>query len=319
MREILGYLGVEKSSYYRWLKDINPDVYRDRRPIKQPYEVLPEEEAAVISYALRYPNLSHRILAWKMVDEDVAYVSPSTVYRILCRKNLVCRRLDGREKRYRTEDEKATGPDERWQTDIHYIKIKGRTYYLTSFIDEYARYIVHWELMTSMNKDSVSLAAQSALEKLDKENNPVIQSDNGKVYLSRDFKMVLSERDVGHNRIHPHCPEENGIVERWHRTLGEVYAQEEITDLYKGREVIERIIKWYNEERLHSALNYLRPVDYYRGEPEKLLEERRRKLIQARQKRREQNLSIRQRELPVDDPWKRENRKLLGTSICPTL
>lgn len=72
MREILGYLGVEKSSYYRWLKDINPDVYRDRRPIKQPYEVLPEEEAAVISYALRYPNLSHRILAWKMVDEDVA-------------------------------------------------------------------------------------------------------------------------------------------------------------------------------------------------------------------------------------------------------
>lgn len=83
--------------------------------------------------------------------------------------------------------------------------------------------------------------------------------------------------------------------------------------------MIERIIKWYNEERLHSALNYLKPVDYYRGEPERLLEERRRKLIQARQKRREQNLSIRQRELPVDDPWKGENRKLLGTSICPTL
>jgi transposase InsO family protein len=31
--------------------------------------------------------------------------------------------------------------------------------------------------------------------------------------------------------------------------------------------VIGRIIEWYNHERLHSSLGFLRPIDYYRGDP----------------------------------------------------
>lgn len=130
---------------------------------------------------------------------------------------------------------------------------------------------------------------------------------------------MLSQRGVGHNRIHPYCPEENGLIERWHRILREAYQEEEIRDLFHGREVIDKIVRWYNEERLHSALNYLRPVDYYGGEPEQLLEERRRKLIQARQKRKEKNLSRRQRELIVKDPREGLNRNFLETPICPIL
>ena len=63
---------------------------------------------------------------------------------------------------------------------------------------------------------------------------------------------------------------------------------------------VEGIRKWYNEERLHSALNFLRPVDYYRGDPEALLSERRRKIAQARHQRKETNLGKRQRTLPFD-------------------
>jgi len=42
--------------------------------------------------------------------------------------------------------------------------------------------------------------------------------------------------------------------------------------------VIDRIIGWYNHQRLHSALGFLHPVDYYRGDPKALHEQRRRKL-----------------------------------------
>jgi hypothetical protein len=45
-----------------------------------------------------------------------------------------------------------------------------------------------------------------------------------------------------------------------------------------------------HNKSLHAALNYLRPVDYLKGNPEDLLEERRRKLalgrILRKQKRR---------------------------------
>jgi hypothetical protein len=64
--------------------------------------------------------------------------------------------------------------------------------------------------------------------------------------------------------------------------------------------VIARIIAWYNTERLHSALGYLRPMDYYRGAPTKLHEARRRKLAEARHRRREKNLKLRQPTLSLE-------------------
>jgi len=49
---------------------------------------------------------------------------------------------------------------------------------------------------------------------------------------------------------------------------------------------------------LHSSLQFLRPVDYYRGNPEAPLAERRRKLTQARELRKQENIKLRQRPIP---------------------
>ncbi len=53
-----------------------------------------------------------------------------------------------------------------------------------------------------------------------------------------------------------------------------------------------------NTIRLHSALSFLRPADYYRGDPESLLAERRRKLQAARELRKQENIKLRQRLIP---------------------
>ena len=57
-------------------------------------------------------------------------------------------------------------------------------------------------------------------------------------------------------------------MERANRTIGEALEGEELTDYLQAVKVIARLIRWYNEERLHSALGFLRPVDYYRGNPD---------------------------------------------------
>jgi transposase InsO family protein len=307
VRRTLLALGVSPASYYRWLKE---EVWakKSAKPPPKPvqaYEALAEERQAVKEYALKHPELRHRELAWRMVDEDVVYLSPSTVYRILREENLVCpwRR---RSKRRREEAEKARRPDERWATDLKYVAVGQRNYYLISFLDEYSRYLVHHELLSSMDGHSVSLAAEAALETLGKDEagkltaRPEIRSDNGSGYVSREFGGVLDEHGLSHRRIKPHCPEENGLIERAQRTIGEALEEEELESYHQAVRVIDKVIRWYNQQRLHSALGFLRPTDYYRGNPAKLHEERRRKLSQARHQRKEKNLQIRQFTLPFE-------------------
>ncbi len=60
------------------------------------------------------------------------------------------------------------------------------------------------------------------------------------------------------------------------------------------------MIHWYNQKPLHTALGFLRPVDYYRGDPAALHEARRRRLAEARHRRKEKNLEIRHLTLPLE-------------------
>jgi putative transposase len=153
---------------------------------------------------------------------------------------------------------------------------------------------------------SVSLAAQKAIETLPKGSDgmpvvtPEIRSDNGSCYISKEIRVVLQENGLSHHRIQPHCPEENGLIERANRTLRQGLDGEGLTDLLMAERVIARLVRRYNEERLPSGLGYLPPGEFYRGEPAKRFEERRVKLYQARHRRREQNLELRQGTLPLE-------------------
>jgi putative transposase len=308
-KKTLAALGIARRTYYRWLKEEKWARQLPEAPVRpvQPYEALPEEKQAVLDYARRHPELHpelrHRELAWRMVDEDVVCLSPSTVYRILKEANLVhpWRR---RSKRRREEDEKATRPNEIWATDLMYVQVGEATYFFVSFMDEYSRYVVHHELLLGMDGVTVSLAAQAAIDTLPKGadgkplDKPVIRSDNGSGYVSKEFKVVLKENGLDHHRIRPHCPEENGLLERSNRTIREQLEGEELKNLVQAQSVFRRIIRRYNEERLHSALGYLRPVDYYRGDPREQHEARREKLAQARHRRRERNLELQRGTLP---------------------
>ena len=59
------------------------------------------------------------------------------------------------------------------------------------------------------------------------------------------------------------------------------------------------MIRWYNEERLHMPWVFPSACGFYRGKPEELYVVRRRKLAEARHRRREKNLQLRQPTLPL--------------------
>mgnify|MGYP003350650738 CR=1 FL=1 len=117
----------------------------------------------MLAYARKHPELRHREMAWRMVDEDVVCLSASTIYRILKEAGLVCpwRR---RSKRSRLASEKPCRANERWVTDLMQVVIAGGVYYLISFMDEYSRFIVHHELVLGM--DGITAQRLAAMQQM---------------------------------------------------------------------------------------------------------------------------------------------------------
>ncbi len=302
IRQSLAILGLSPRSFYRWRREGQEAV--PDRPQSSPgtlYAVLPSERRTILDYALKYPTLRHRELAWKMVDAGACCVSPSSVYRVLLEANLVCRWMPRRKIRGQGRLDRPNRPDEVWQTDIRYTQVEGRNYYLLSFMDVYSRYIVYHELLRWMDGTSVSIAAAEAVSRLPSHVRPTIQSDHGSCFISREFAETLSGLGVAHVKIRPHTPTDNAEIERCQRTIGEKLDEYDLDDVAYARQVVRDVIEQYNQVRYHSALSFLRPVDYYRGDPETLLAERRRKLTTAREFRKQENLKLRQRRLPFTE------------------
>src|SRR5262249_49916236 len=94
IRRILQHLEIAPATYHRWLKArawATPSGTTPRKRTTSIHEVLPSERQRILDYARAHPELRHRELAWKMLDENVVAVSPSTVYRVLGEANLVYR------------------------------------------------------------------------------------------------------------------------------------------------------------------------------------------------------------------------------------
>lgn len=298
VRQTLKALAVTPATYYRWSRRMVHGKARSRSPAGSMYELLESERGAIVDYALKHPEIRHRELAWRMLDEGVCAVSASSVYRVLSEANLVCRWKPRVKDKGGGREDKPSRPDEKWQTDIKYVRVGARNYYLLSFMDVYSRYIVHHELLRWMDGLSVSIEAAAAIATLDGEGRPDIQSDHGSGFIAREFAETLSETGVTHKKIRPHTPTDNAEIERCQRTIGEQIDEYDLEDYTQARTVIAGIIDRYNNIRLHSALSFLRPADYYRGDPEALLAERLRKLQAARELRKQENIKLRQRLIP---------------------
>ena len=222
-----------------------------------------------------------------MIDDDIAYVSPSTVYRVLKAHDLVFQTKQQKTvKEYYNPHKPVEGPDYLWQTDITYISFNYKMYFLLIFIDVYSRYIPYHVLLTNMTSYTVSQEFRKALEINDLLRNPELQSDNGSCFVGEEFKKLISELKIKHHYIAPHCPNQNAEVERCNRTVKEELLNypipETFTDLTK---TIDKVIDYYNNERYHSSLGFLPPKIYYRGEPSIILDERKEKIELAKKRR----------------------------------
>lgn len=92
---------------------------------------------------------------------------------------------------------------------------------------------------------------------------PVLRSDNGLVFQSRRFRQACRDYRLQQEFITPYTPEQNGIIERFFRSLKEECVWQHVFQTFEeARRIIRDWVQWYNQSRPHSALGYKSPVHY---------------------------------------------------------
>ena len=92
----------------------------------------------------------------------------------------------------------------------------------------------------------------------------LLRSDNGLVFTSRHYTRLVRSYGLQQEFITPHCPQQNGMVERVIRTLKEQCAhRHRFESQQHAIRVIGDWIQFYNHRRPHQALGMKTPAEAY--------------------------------------------------------
>jgi transposase InsO family protein len=215
-RQFVGWLGIGQSKFHDW-KDRYGKRNEHNAWVPRDWWLEDWEKQAIIRFSFEYPLEGYRRLAFMMLDRNVVAVSPSSVYRALKAAGRIGRSTNKPSKKG-TGFQQPQKAHEHWHIDISYINIHGTFYYLTTILDGYSRYIVHWEIRRSMTEQDELVVLQRAKEKYPHET-PRIISDNGSQFLAKDFKEFIRICGMTHVRTSPYYPQSNGKLERFHGSI----------------------------------------------------------------------------------------------------
>jgi len=290
LSDILTDVGLPRATYYRWNERAAESDLADHVivPRRQAIPPTPAEVGIVLDYAYRHPLLGYKRLSYALMAENKAFLRPWMVYGLLAEANLLNRRAPAPEPLVRPPE--ADHPDQRWHTDLSMWMFGGQWFWLVDVLDAYSRYLVHYELLLTAKADAVVQAAQRAVDSLHdrprRAGEPEIVHDGGPQFIGHEWRQFIQATGTTDVRTRPYHPQSNGRDERVHRTFREEILLDENALLYDARQAMAEYRTYYNDHRPHSALHYLCPRDYYRGDPAMLLAEREAKLQAAAQTRR---------------------------------
>ena len=289
LRFVLKLYGISKSRWHSWFGKDGELLSPRGRPLKNDC-ILPDEVAAVLAFREKHPDVGYRKLAWMLVDTDTAYLTESAVYTILSEHN----RLNGWNKTGsdsagKEYTSKPQHVHDHWHMDIAYIKIGDNFYFLIMMLDGYSRFLLDWDLMPDMLGSSVESFVQRVKDKYP-EQQPRLITDNGSQFISVDFKRLVSNLQIKHIRTRRNHPETNGKIERLNSSVkSEAIRPNHPQSYQEACDTLNDYAYFYNYQRLHAGVNYLRPADMFFGRGDKILHERRNKIKLGRDLRIEQN------------------------------
>ena len=152
-----------------------------------------------------------------------------------------------------------------WASDITYIRLNKGFAYLCTIMDLKSRAIVTHRLSPTMDETLVVDTITDAIERY--KAPQIFNSDQGSQYTSKKTISLLKKHNISISMDAKGRCFDNIYMERFFRSLKQenVYPSRYET-LKEAKIGIKNYIDTYNYERLHSSIDYRRPMEVYKEE-----------------------------------------------------
>jgi len=254
---------VSRAGFYKWRKSI---LYKlSKTTVEDTVKSHIEAIHAIRPY-YGYPRVTDRLR-----DEGLV-INHKKVYRIM--KELDIKSVIRKKRKYYGKEAsnvypnllnrqfKQDLPNVAFATDITYIKVGDRFYYLSVIQDLYNNEIVSWKCS---NRNDLKLVMETVKDLCKKRNvyGSILHSDQGYQYTSTKYSHFLEKNNLlGSHSRKGNCLD-NACVESFfsHFKCELVY----LSNFNSEQELIQEIteyIQFYNYERTQKRLNRCSPVNY---------------------------------------------------------
>ncbi|MDW3190959.1 MAG: IS3 family transposase [Cytophagales bacterium] len=148
-----------------------------------------------------------------------------------------------------------------WVSDITYWKTDAGYLYISLITDAYSRKIVGYQVAEILESIETLHALKMALENTKGPIGRLIHhSDRGIQYCSSVYVSLLKKHGIIISMTENGDPLENAIAERVNGIIKNEYLDGyEVNTLHVAKQLLDRVIEVYNDERPHMSLGNLTP------------------------------------------------------------
>lgn len=148
-----------------------------------------------------------------------------------------------------------------WVSDITYLDTIDRFAYLFLITDAYSRKIIGYSTQRTLEASGAVAALQMATDqRLTLDNKSLTHhSDRGSQYCCHDYVAFLNSHDIEISMAQKGNPYENAIAERINGILKQMGLDRTFTSFEAVDQAVDETVAIYNNQRLHSSIDYLTP------------------------------------------------------------
>jgi len=165
----------------------------------------------------------------------------------------------------------ADVPNQRWVGDTTELRIgdSGRLF-LAAIVDLFSRYVVGWALSAVNDRHLAIKALEMALRRRCPDAGLLHHSDQGSPYASEAYQNELTARGITCSMSRRGNCHENAAMESWLSTYKFELGERFETYADAKKKSFGYIEVFYNQQRRHSALDYMSPAEYERKRPARM-------------------------------------------------